>query len=688
MKRQLTAVLAALIVLALLAVTAAEKPLTLQEFVEQAAVPMAKENDTEAGVRGSYTPEQLAELVRILNENGFILEENCGIMQALGSGRGYAEQEFIMDICRLAFGGYLFTWTLEQQDWYNRLTADIGWVESYEPMLPGEDNMSYEEAEAFAFARLREIYTDLRPEDRTAYRLSRQFFRDPERDGRAVWLFELEPMDVEHGTYMITFEDRDPEGTLDWYADIPDWSVPYTGERVTDAFERAYAWTGKTWPQGVWQHLHELMLCAELDPKDLRYPEYRGYQLTTYPEPAEGEVTREEAVKAAKEATGIDRAVPDSCVLTEYEGDRAWLVGLLVFTGEEDDSADFYVAAVDSVSGTVKSVRKATGDDDVSIAYVPEAAYEKAREGRLRASDYIRLAAGAIRAEYPELDPLNPEEFEILDWGGARGRTIAFITRNTAHGNAYATVGMDGKTSDVSADTEAPDGDNLFERYCWIYGYFGEWEQETWVKLSRDTEALQPKGTEGKLVKTGRYPEEDSVNIGRGKAAELALKASGKRSGEINTCVLIGAEPHPVWKARVLADDAAEQVIELDAMTGEVLATDVFRTDFTPTYVLFSTEKNWRKTELETEGPVAIAAREAAYAYGDMWEDEPLREILDPEIYEVRQEGLTVRFIARWAGMKDYLVELDGDGYTVRCEQTDSAATEQRPEEPYPIEDF
>ena len=134
-------------------------------------------------------------------------------------------------------------------------------------------------------------------------------------------------------------------------------------------------------------------------------------------------------------------------------------------------------------------------------------------------------------------------------------------------------------------------------------------------------DALEPATPDGKLLKMGHYPEEDSVSIGREKAQELAIAASGKRTAEVNTCVLIGADPHPVWKIRLLTDDPASPVIELDAQTGEVVAVDIFKTDYTPSYVLYSTEKNWRKTELETDGPVQMAVKAVTYAYGDLWAD-------------------------------------------------------------------
>ena len=64
-KRKISLGLVLAIVLALLATAAlAAVLLSHQEIMEQVAVPLANENDGPTGVNRSYTPEQLAELIR------------------------------------------------------------------------------------------------------------------------------------------------------------------------------------------------------------------------------------------------------------------------------------------------------------------------------------------------------------------------------------------------------------------------------------------------------------------------------------------------------------------------------------------------------------------------------------------------------------------------------------------------
>ena len=167
----------ALFIAAILTVTAAASAAGTEagpyrEVIEQTAVPMAMANDTGAGLNIEFSAEELAGLVRALNEHGIVLEENNALMQAVQNGAGYFEEEVMMEICRQAFGGYYYTWTLEDQDWYEKLLARIGFHETPEIRMPGADNMTYEEAEAFAFRKIREEYgQDLPLEDRTVWKL-------------------------------------------------------------------------------------------------------------------------------------------------------------------------------------------------------------------------------------------------------------------------------------------------------------------------------------------------------------------------------------------------------------------------------------------------------------------------------------------------------------------------------------
>lgn len=684
-KKKLSISMLLIIVLLLAAVTGlAIALLSPKEVVEQVAVPLALENDTGVSVQGSYTTEELAELVRQLDENGITLEENNRIIQLLKNDQGYNEEETIMEICRLAFGGNYYTWTLEEQDWFDHLMVDIGFYESYVPRIPGKENMKYEDAEAFAFGRLRQEYgQDLAVEDRTVYQLSRQFYHDIDNGGKAAWSFTLEPLDVTHGQYHIQFSDEDPDGTVFVDANIPDWTKPYTGSQLLNQFHSVYSWSEGTWSQAVWQQLHEMLQNADLDMASYDYTVCRGYQLTEYPEPEQHDITRDEAVRIGKEALHLDRAALNSAVLTEYEGHRVWLVGMGIYQNDvtqKDDEAGEYVIAIDSLTGNVESIRKRTTDDDISFAFVPQTAYTEAWEGILKNSDYIRLAAEAIQKIYPDLDLMNEEEYSITNIG-SQSHYIKFRSKVITHGDASATVTSEGTVSEAMADVEPLSGDNIYQRYSSAYGYSGNWNQDTWVMLGQDMETLNPTGYEYLPLKNTRYLRESSVTINHEKAQELAIKASGKRIVEINTCVLVEAEPHPVWIMRLLTDEPDDPVLGIDAETGKVVFSEQFKTDYTPMYVLYSLPETWRKIELQNLGAPYMAKVAITHKFGDMWLDEPELDIDNTEYWEIQQEGLVVRYIGRWSGMDSYEVELDNRGFVLRCEKTKSASTEAKPDD-------
>ena len=159
------------------------------------------------------------------------------------------------------------------------------------------------------------------------------------------------------------------------------------------------------------------------------------------------------------------------------------------------------------------------------------------------------------------------------------------------------------------------------------------------------------------------------------------MQATGKRTAEVNTCVLVDAQPHPVWIMRILTDEPDEPVVGIDAETGDVVFTEQFKTDYTPQYILYSMPETWRKMELEMLGAPYMAKVAITHKFGDMWLDEPELDVDNTENWELQQDGLVIRYIGRWNGMKSYEVELDQNGFVLRCEESNTASMEEKPEE-------
>ena len=570
----------------------ADAPLTVREIVEQVVVPLALANDPKVGVNHTFSAEELAEIVRALNGNGIELAENEFIMQMVKSGHGLFEDYTVSAICEKAFGGP-DGWTLEEQDWFNRQLVKMGLAESSRSTLPGPDNMTFEEAQAFAYGSLRKTYgEDLALEDRSMWRASCEFSPAGDEDPEDRWSFRFLPQEPEYGSYSVTFCDADPEGTAAAEADVPDWTQPYTGDQLMTWFRQAYSWSQSAWPQSAWGKLHEKMQKAELDPGEFSYEEYAGYRDTGYPEPGENDVPREDAVRAAKEALNKDRASLDSAVLTEYAGERSWLVTLVIcppLTGPADSESGTWVAAVDSATGAVRSLREAGWLE----AYVPEAALAKIREGLPQNdTDYIAVAAEAVKARFPEVDPLDETLFTAFE-SGLYTHYVSFTPKSIEYGLITVAVSQDGEAGEIEADLGEPDGDNLFRRYRNVYGYYAEWDQERWIQLEKDMAGMKPLTVDGQALKATHYPEEASVKIGREEAKELAILASGERTASAHTCVLVDAQPHPVWILRVLTTDEDDPVFGIDAETGETVFREVYVVDETPDYVMYSLPETW-----------------------------------------------------------------------------------------------
>ena len=687
MKKKLSAGLVLAIVLILLAAAAvAVTLLTHQEIMEQVAVPMALENDEETiGVNPAYSREQLAEIVRILNENGITFEENSDIMQHLQNGLGYYEESLFSQICRIGFGGDYDSWTPEQRSWYDEMEYRMGQNETIQPHEPGEENMSREEAETVAFAKLREEYRlEMFPEDRDCWQLSLAFCKSTEEGEEDCWIVSLWPKDLVHGYYSICFNDREPHEIIYKDSEAVDWNKTYTGEELLNAYTYVYGYQGD-WPQSVWQAFHEDVLKAEPDPETRLDAAYTGYKLTSYPEPEASEVSREEAIRIAKEAVELERIAFNGAVLTEYEGERTWLVNLVIhepLDDTEDEEAGRYIVSIDSVSGTVRNVRKFMPyEDNYAMFYTPEAAYEKTIEGELRQSRMLPLAVAAFREEYSEFgDPLDEKEFAVADHS-YNEPYLSFKTRNPKHGGFSVWFNPDGTVDSVAIDLGPMTGENLFRRYWEAYGWFGEWDQSRWVQLEADMRKLEPTTINNKVIKATHYPEESSVSIGHEEAQRLGLQVSGRRTAQVNTCVLVDAEPHPVWIMEILSM-VPTTVVGIDAETGETVFNMNYNHNVTPDYVFYSLPETWRKMELEMKGAPYVAERAVIDRYTPQE-----THMLDYDYMEdgynwdLEVDGLTVRYTGRWKGVKSYEVELDENGNVLRCEETESEATEEKPKE-------
>lgn len=126
----------------------------------------------------TYSKEELAQLIKALNENGITIEENNRILRAIKSGKGYWEDETIMEICRQAFGRDFTTWTIEEKHWYEEMMVNIGLSEYNCYLVPVEGDMTVSEARAYAAQKLNEENSVNLPEiSNDDWRIEEWFFQ-------------------------------------------------------------------------------------------------------------------------------------------------------------------------------------------------------------------------------------------------------------------------------------------------------------------------------------------------------------------------------------------------------------------------------------------------------------------------------------------------------------------------------
>lgn len=189
-KRAVLAVLIAAMLL-LSATAVAAVLLGGREVVDEYAVPMALENDSESYIKGYYTHKELAELLHTLNENGITLEEQDTIMQAFQSGRGFWEEDVIEAICTEAFGARMYAWSVAEKYWYDELLVKIGAKERNWYALPEESDMTVDAARAHASSLLNKEYSLSLPTESNEVWLICEYFFAEDDINPAMWYFNF-----------------------------------------------------------------------------------------------------------------------------------------------------------------------------------------------------------------------------------------------------------------------------------------------------------------------------------------------------------------------------------------------------------------------------------------------------------------------------------------------------------------
>ena len=169
----------AVILLLLFAISAvAMTLLSPKAMIEQVAIPIAQNNDTDDFQNRTYSYSEMTELIHALNENDMMLDENTKIVQAFLSGHGFWEEDVVEQIYIEAFGSEKAYWTLEEDFCYGQAMVAIGVWDENPYLVPGKNDMTIKEACDFAAEALKNEYGIYLPsETNEDWRISIDFMK-------------------------------------------------------------------------------------------------------------------------------------------------------------------------------------------------------------------------------------------------------------------------------------------------------------------------------------------------------------------------------------------------------------------------------------------------------------------------------------------------------------------------------
>ena len=400
-KRKLTVGWVFALVLMLFTVTAvAAVLLTHTEIIEQFAVPMALENDKNDITQETYTNEELAQLIAILSENGITLDEDTRIMKALENGEGYWEEETLMAICREAFGGMFYEWTIEQKHWFENMTVKIGFKEKNPYRIPGEGDMSVPEAKSHAAKLLKEEYgVDLPAESNEQWILLEWFYESwTDVDGvhPAEWQFEYSNPNTNITEYIVSFDrtgkllDINEAGFHGDAAKFDSWNM-------ADRFFSDKYGAMSSWPVEAWAEFGAAI--AHMEPESSNQWCYinAGYRL-----PPENAISSEQAISIATERVSLSGDTETMIICCTSDGRPIYKVRLSIhFPGNETKATydAIWCLEMDCMTGEILDMWEYTyGPDSIPIRmYVPFSVQESAPS--FDKSDVVEDPAKVIEKE-------------------------------------------------------------------------------------------------------------------------------------------------------------------------------------------------------------------------------------------------------------------------------------------------
>ena len=417
----------------------------------------------------------------------------------------------------------------------------------------------------------------------------------------------------------------------------------------------------------------------------------------------------------------IDLPGPDD--LTEEDAHNRMLTAIRAEYGETlplEDKTQFESSiayfAEEAEDGTVWTlvVRNKPGNDvrneyhaalgrdgtvlDVScIVYERPLTVDEVVDYRLSEPEAAHLAAEGVKNQTGQDVPLeDPEKYHYYYWRGVSTPLtwyINFVSHTSDWGFVSTTVDdATGEVTVLQADMGPLTADNLLVRYCSARGWYNEWDTAVWAEVAAKAAELPAATMEGRVVKATPWISWQEGLLTREDAEKQAFTQAGVRMGDVNCVSLIDAEPHPIWKFRILPYDGSFSesiVVEIDAVTGEMTDLDLYKSDspLEPSFHMITLHRIWAKMELEENGPLYLARLAVLKQFADLSFDQPEIDslpIFDETYWLPDIDGNTVHFRSLWSNVRDYQVTLDENGIATETVELPSSGTEELPEDQLP----
>ena len=346
-RRKMSVGLVLALVLTLLSVTAVAAVavyLSFQQIMEEEIVPLANEIEG-----NSFSAEETNFIIELAEENGIVLppDRRAAMYRLTENGYGEFKMELVKELFQAEYGFNIATWPLETQKWFDDILVAMGEFDEPQKALPGEGEITLEEATAIAEDYIRQTYGDEWDiHDTTAYEFGAQYLSEFDGDypGR-YWTIIYEPLKITSREFWVYLDSQG--NVLNDY--VRKGVEPgCTLSDLHSRFRDIYGWNDDEWDVEVLRKLVEASRMCDIDSDYLRLT---ALQQTTYPEQTGHPVEREEAIRIVTEAMGA----------TDYQLSRATCINAspnpvwrIYF---RDDGAPAYLrfcmAEVDSVTGEV-----------------------------------------------------------------------------------------------------------------------------------------------------------------------------------------------------------------------------------------------------------------------------------------------------------------------------------------------